>query len=231
MQIPSVTREQMTLVDKYAVELGIAIIQMMENAGRNIAVFSRQNLGIENKKIAILCGKGNNGGDGLSAARFLANWEADVTCIMAERDLNEHSNHHMKILKKINVKILWPDDDSANIIEEADLLIDALLGYNLDGDPRDNYASLIQLANANENILAVDIPTGLDADTGTPYNPCIRASWTLTLALPKKGLLEDHAKEYVGELWLCDLGIPKEVYAKLGIDVPNIFKENEIVKV
>ena len=236
--IPTVTREQMNKVDKYAVEFfGIEILQLMENAGRNIAEFSRQQLeSVEDKKIVILCGKGNNGGDGLVAARFLHNWGADVTCIMADgkEKLNELAKAHYETLENMSVDLLSAVDNTRieKIINEADVVIDCLLGYNISGNPKETYALLIKMVNASKkNILSVDIPSGLDADSGNVYNPCIKAKWTLTLGLPKIGMLQKHAKEYVGELWLADIGIPKEVYTKLEMNIPNIFKNKEIVKV
>src|SRR3972149_10611998 len=114
--IPTVTREQMNKVDKYAVEFfGIEILQLMENAGRNIAEFSRQQLeSVEDKKIVILCGKGNNGGDGLVAARFLHNWGADVTCIMADgkEKLNELAKAHYETLENMSVDLLSAVDNT-----------------------------------------------------------------------------------------------------------------------
>jgi len=238
MQIPSITKEQMNKVDKYAVEFfGVEILQLMENAGRNIAEFSRKQLGnVEDKKIVILCGKGNNGGDGLVAARFLHNWGADVTCIMADNkdNLSKLTNDHFGTLRSMFVNIMWPIDNMKfeKAIKDSNLIIDALFGYNVKDTPQGVYEFLIKLANSSgKKILSVDIPSGLDPDSGNAYSHCIKAKWTLTLGLPKTGMLQKHAKEYVGEIWLADIGIPKEVYTKLEMSVPNIFRDKEVVKV
>jgi len=238
MQIPSVTKEQMNKVDKYAVEFfGVEILQLMENAGRNIAEFSRKQLGnVEDKKIVVLCGKGNNGGDGLVAARSLDNWGADVTCIMADNkdNLSKLTNDHFGTLRSMYVNILWSIDNMKfeKAVKDSNLIIDALFGYNIKDNPQGIYEFLIKLANSSsKKILSVDIPSGLDPDSGNAYSHCIKAKWTLTLGLPKIGMLQKHAKEYVGELWLADIGIPKEVYTKLEMNVPNIFRDKEIVKV
>jgi NAD(P)H-hydrate epimerase len=238
MQIPSVTKDQMIKVDKYATEFfGVEIVQLMENAGRNIASFAKQQLrNVEYKKIAILCGKGNNGGDGLVAARFLHNWGADITCIIADNkdNLSKLTNDNFGTLRSMYVNVLWPIDNVKfeKAIRDSNLVIDALFGYNIKDNPQGTYAFLIELANnSNKNILAVDIPSGLDPDTGNAYEPCIKAKWTLALGLPKAGMLQKNAKEFVGELWLADIGIPKEVYTKLEMNVPNIFRDKEIVRV
>ena len=238
MEIPAVTKEQMNKIDKYATEFfGVGILQLMENAGRNIAEFSRKQLGnVEDKKIVILCGKGNNGGDGLVAARVLHNWGADVTCVMADNkdNLNKLTNDHFGTLRSMYVKILWSIDNMKfeKAIKDSNLIIDALFGYNIKDSPQGVYEFLIKLANSSgKKILSVDIPSGLDADSGNAYSHCIKAKWTLTLGLPKTGIIQKHAKEYTGELWLADIGVPKEVYTKLEMKVPNIFKDKEIVKI
>src|SRR3989344_5357169 len=173
MEIPAFTREQMNKVDKYAVEFfGVEILQLMENSGRNIAEFSRKRLGnVEDKKIVVLCGKGNNGGDGMVAARFLHNWGADVTCIIADNkdNLSKLTNDHFGTLRSMYVNILWSIDNMKfeKAIKDSNFIIDALFGYNINGNPQGTYAFLIHLANASrKNALAVDIPSGLDPNSG-----------------------------------------------------------------
>jgi NAD(P)H-hydrate epimerase len=112
------------------------------------------------------------------------------------------------------------------------LIIDALIGYGISGDPRQPVAGWIESANnSGKPILALDAPSGLDATTGIPGNPCIKAAATLTLALPKTGLLTRQAKNYVGELYLADISVPPELYLHLGIEVPNLFASDSILKV
>ncbi len=230
---PSLTVEQMRHVDELAVEkFNITVPQLMENAGHRTAAFIRDKTGIKGKRITILAGKGNNGGDGLAAARFLKNWGAKVIIILADKPskLNSITKYQLEILKAMKVKILYPicSKQFQNTIKRSGLIIDALIGYSLKGNPLGMYAELVNVANASkEKILAVDVPTGLDADTGEPYEPCIKARWTLT---PKKGLLEKKAQKYVGELWVADIGIPNEIYRKLGVKVPNIFAEKDIMR-
>lgn len=255
--IPSVTVEQMREIDRIMVEeIGVSIIMMMENASRNIAVMAGRMLGesVKDKKIVILCGKGNNGGDGLGAARHLTNFGAKVDCVLAEPvgNLRENARTQFSILQKSGVSLsdfyLDPAKREINkntiqcagigpnelklLLSQADLVIDALLGYNLKGDPHKSYATIINKANnSGKAILSVDIPSGLDGDTGEAFEPTIQATATLTLALPKVGLLTDKARGYVGELYVADLSVPKTVYKKIGIEVPIIFEEKEVVKI
>lgn len=239
--IPAVTIGQMREVDRLMVEeIGVSILMMMENASRNIAVLARNLLGgsVKEKKIIILCGKGNNGGDGLGAARYLINFGANCKVFLSsEADkLSTEARTQFNVLKNINAETheygTFSDAYMTGHLEYADLIIDALLGYNLKGDPKDPIANFIRLANkSNKPILAVDIPSGLEGNTGYSGNPTIRANTTITLALPKVGLLTDIAKEYVGKLYLADLSVPKKVYEKIGIEVPVIFEKEEVIEV
>jgi len=239
--ILAVTVEQMREVDRMMVEeIDVSIIMMMENASRNIAVLVRTMLGgsVMGKKIVILCGKGNNGGDGLGAARHLINFGAKVICLLTTEvvELKTNARQQYDILHNSQAQVeAYHGSRCFSLLEDfidADLLIDALIGYDLKGNPREPIATFIQKANESEKpILAVDIPSGLDGDTGKPHILTVKAHTTLTLALPKVGLLTESAKPYVGELYVADLSVPKTVYARLGITVPILFEKEEIVKI
>ena len=115
---------------------------------------------------------------------------------------------------------------------DADLLLDGLLGYSARGAPRDTVAELIATANASTvPILAVDIPSGLDPDTGSMPSVAIRAKATVTLALPKTGLLAAGARGAVGELLLADIGIPHLAFARVGIDTRRLFVDGDLVRI
>ena len=112
------------------------------------------------------------------------------------------------------------------------MIIDALIGYGLKGDPRQPVAGWIDKANnAGRPILALDAPSGLDTTSGIPGYPSIKADATLTLALPKSGLLTTQAADYVGELYLADISVPRELYQHIGVEVPNLFESDSIVQV
>ncbi len=231
MKIPAITTQQMIEVDRLMIEVhGIQLIQMMENAGKNLAELSRNLLSgdVQDKNIAILCGAGNNGGGGMVAARHLHNWGANILLkIAAPRDsLKEIPAHQYQILKAMGIN----DKDEINL-SEVDLIIDAMIGYGLKSDPKGSIAELIKEINqAGVPVLALDAPSGLDATTGSPRNPCVQAIATLTLALPKSGLLSPGVKAFVGELYLADISVPPQLYTSLGLEVPELFRYNSIIK-
>ena len=233
MLLPALSTPQMIEVDRLMIEkYRITLIQMMENAGRGLAEQARRTLGELNaRRIVVLCGTGNNGGGGMVAARHLHNRGARVQVKLAgERDrLKEVPAHQYRILQGLAL-----DRDDNPDLAQADLIIDALIGYGLSGNPRAPIAEWIDRANHSARpILALDAPSGLDTSTGKAGTPCIRATVTLTLALPKVGLLIPAAQAVVGELYVADIGVPPELYAEpsLGIKVGPIFAADSIVRV
>jgi NAD(P)H-hydrate epimerase len=231
-QIPTVTTEQMIEVDRLMVEeYGIQLIQMMENAGRNLAELSRRLLAgsLEGVCIGVLCGAGNNGGGGMVAARHLSNRGAEIRLKYTPHPpaANSVPNLQARILSRMGVHEQEQID-----FEHCDLVIDAMIGYGLRGDPRGEIAEWIQQLNRSGcKVLALDTPSGLDTTTGQPGNPCIRATATMTLALPKTGLLMPDARAYVGDLYVADIGVPPQLYAALGIEMPPIFESDTIVHI
>lgn len=214
--IPAVTAEQMREVDRVAVEdLDLLLIQMMENAGVRLADLALRRF--QPGAVAVLCGRGGNGGGGLVAARHLANRGVRVAVTLGEdrSRLGEVPGHQLAILERMDVPIV-PEP------VEAELVLDALIGYSLRGDPRGRAAELIRWANEQEApVCSLDVPSGLDATSGDTGDPCVRATATLTLALPKAGLAA--APGIVGELYLADISIPPGLYSRIGIRVDPIF--------
>ncbi len=204
---------------------------MMENAGRSFAELTRRQMGgaVQGHSVAVLCGSGNNGGGGMTAARHLHNWGANVV-IALTKPADEYRGvpaHQLDILKRMNVPIFEP----ASLPATVDLILDAIIGYSLSGSPRGAAAELINWANEQHApIISLDTPSGLDTTSGLAYEPTIRATSTLTLALPKQGLLNPQAKPYVGELYLADISVPPELYAKMGISVPPLFDESGMIR-
>lgn len=227
--VPSATAAQMAEADRIASdELGVPLELLMENASHQIAVAARLLLGgVAGKKIVAFAGSGNNGGDALGALRHLLGWGADVSAVLsgpAER-LRPLARRQHDILAKLGVRL-----DAA--AEDADLVIDGLLGYNASGPPRDAVADLIRVANASLlPILAVDLPSGMHPDTGEPLGVTIRAALTVTLALPKRGLMTTGSRALVGELLLADIGIPPAAFDRLGIDTHGVFERGDLVRI
>jgi len=234
----SLTADQMRDVDELAIgEYGLKLEQMMELAGFNLALLARQMLGgsLEGKEIAILAGKGNNGGGGLVSARDLSNWGATATILIPSRTgLKQAVSERLETLEVMGLEIFAYGEGfhTRQILSEVDLIVDSMMGYSLRGAPRHPISDMILLANESGiPILSLDLPSGLDATTGKAHEPCVVAERTLTLALPKKDLLVEGARRYVGSLFLADIGIPPSLYANLGLEVGNIFSGSHLVKI
>src|SRR2546425_3519647 len=128
----------------------------------------------------------------------------------------------LHILEKMGIPILSKE----YALRDYDLLIDGLMGYGLEGNPRDRVAMIIEDANSSGRpILALDLPSGMNATSGEAYDPCIKATATLTLALPKTGFLSPSASLYLGALYLADISIPRKVYQSFGRQ--NILFQND----
>jgi len=220
--VPALTTEQMRAVDRAMVEdLHIDLVQMMENAGRNLAELAITRF--SPSSATVLAGPGGNGGGGLVAARHLANRGCQVQAVLSEPDrLTPVPAHQADILARMGVTI-------ASRPATADLIIDALIGYSLRGDPAGAAAQLITWANGQAApVLALDTPSGLDLTTGTAATPAVWAAATLTLALPKVGLLD---APNVGELYLADISVPALVYHRMGIPVPGLFRQSSLLRI
>lgn len=210
------TAEEMAEADRVAIEdFRVDVLSLMENAGVAVAGVTRNMLrgDVAEKGVCCLVGKGNNGGDGLVAARHLHNWGAKVKVVLAgdKSELRDVPAKQFEIVERMGIPVGGVEEDFGG----AELLVDALLGYSSRGNPREPIAGLIRRANASKiQTLAVDIPSGLDATTGVPGEPCVVAKATVTLGLPKTGFLNPAAAIFVGELYLADIAMPMEVYLR-----------------
>ena len=228
-EVPSATAAQLAEADRIASdELGVPLELLMENASHQIAVAARLFLGgVAGKKIVAFAGSGNNGGDALGALRHLLGWGAAVSAVLsgtADR-LSPLARRQHDILANLGVHL-----DAA--AENADLIIDGLLGYSVTGPPRDAVSDLIRAANASRlPILAVDLPSGLDPDTGEPLGVTVRAALTVTLALPKRGLMTTRSRALIGELLLADIGIPPQAFDRLAIETRGLFEHGDLVRI
>src|SRR2546422_4016785 len=227
-----VTAEEMRRIDDVTIrEFQVDVLMLMENAGRATATLAARMLQgtTIGKRVACLVGGGNNGGDGMVAARHLANWGADVNVILGTTKdrMKDVPLGQLHVLEKMGIPIL-----SANYaLGDYDLLIDGLIGYGLEGNPRDRVAIMIKDANASGSpILASDLPSGMNATTGEVYDPCIKATATLTLALPKTGFLAPSASLSLGDLFLADISIPRGVYQSFG-QHNILFQKETILKI
>ena len=239
LQIPRITTAQMVEVDRLMMETyRIDLIQMMENAGRCLAIlavdqFLKKN--IKQKKVIVLAGSGGNGGGALVCARRLFNWGVNVEVYLSQdpAKMTPVPAHQLISLQQMGVQI-----HNGQILDshlEADLIIDGIIGYSINGNPRGTANRMITWANAQTiPKLSLDTPSGLDLTTGKVFTPAINANATLTLALPKKGLFNPNALKIRGTLFLGDISVPTELYAEksLNLKVPKeLFKKADILKI
>jgi NAD(P)H-hydrate epimerase len=237
--IPALTTSQMIEVDRAMMEdYQIDLTQMMENAGRNLAHLARDRFlqgDPRGQTVTVLAGTGGNGGGALVCARRLHNYGADVRVFLTrpDGDFAPVPRHQLDIVRRMGIPVaLAAELDQEG--ETAILLIDGLIGYSLQGSPRGPAADLINWANRQAApILALDAPSGLDTTTGTIFKPAIRATATMTLALPKVGLLGETAVPHVGELYLADISVPPALHANpaLQLTVGPIFAAGDIVRI
>ncbi len=234
--LPHLTTEQMREVDRAMIEdYHIELVQMMENAGLNLARLARRRFlegDPRGKAVTVLAGSGGNGGGGLVCARRLHNWGAQVQVVTTYpfEGYRGVPAHQLDVLRRMGVAITAAME-GVDGLPAPDLVIDAVIGYSLSGAPRGAAATLIAWANAQgAPVLSLDVPSGVDTASGQVYSPTVRAAATLTLALPKAGLLAPEAAPWVGELYLADISVPPELYARMGLEVGPIFAEGEILR-
>jgi NAD(P)H-hydrate epimerase len=198
--------------------VGIPSIVLMENAGRGIAELMLS-LGIRGK-VAICCGKGNNGGDGLVVARHLDNRHIPISVMVFGKpaELSPDAAVNYRILTGSGVKVDIHSSGTLDVeairadLHDADWIVDALFGTGLSGPLRSPFAELVGLINDSPaRVMAADIPSGLDGDTGQPLGPTVRAEHTATLLAWKTGLAQEAAKEWVGQVHLVDIGLPRRL--------------------
>jgi len=237
------TGEQMAELDRQAIEgLGLPVLVLMENAGRSVVLALKKYLAkLEGARVVVAAGRGNNGGDGLVAARHLLNLGAKVkTFIVGAGDpsgLTEAAGAQARFITESGLGRVEFLPDGASLAELegalawAEVIIDALLGVGVRGPLREPYARAVELINAAraadpaKMIVAVDLPSGLEADTGHVPGPCVRADVTVTMALPKLGLLLYPGRDYVGELELAEVGYPRSLIERYESKLELIDKE------
>lgn len=224
--VPAVTAAEMRDVDRIAVEdVGLKLLQMMENAGRALArrVCEVQE---DTDTVVVAAGNGGNGGGGMACARHLTNRGVPVEIILDRPPgaLTGAAAHQHRILDEMSV----PHANGVDQFTESDepIVVDALIGYGLEDEvrsPTDEYIDVIN--DRSDSVIALDIPSGIDATTGEALGTAVEPDHTLTLALPKTGLTT-----VPGELLLADIGIPGTVYERLGIEYTTPFEERGLIE-
>ena len=218
--LPTLSSAQVKELDRLAAErFGVAIDWLMEAAGWQLARFC-------DRPTAVVCGLGNNGGDGLAAARHLHRWGrlTNVSCIDPLR-LGTEARRELEALGRNGVRV-----SDAPQFDGAEIVLDAIFGTGLSRPPQGHFAEWIEAVNnAERRVVSVDVPSGLDADSGLAYAPCVHAQATVTFSLPKAGLMAGDGPRVSGEVWCADLGVPLEAYAAIGVPVPaDLFSTGDI---
>jgi len=212
-----VTAEEMKALDRRAIqEYGIPALRLMENAGCAVADEAMRML--KKGDVFVFSGYGNNGGDGFVAARYLAknNYNVKVFLVGEEKPFSEAARANLDSLKAFNIKPekIKREEDVDKIFSEIknpDLVIDAIFGIGIRGSLRSPYMRLIDRINRiGSPIISIDIPSGLDSDTGEAMPCAIKATKTVTLGFPKIGFKNPKAKIYLGEISVADIGLSPE---------------------
>ncbi|MBI1190461.1 MAG: NAD(P)H-hydrate epimerase [Tepidisphaera sp.] len=225
------TRDQVRSLDRLAIdEFGIPGIVLMENAARHAADVALDGVeGEDDPAALIVCGPGNNGGDGLAVARHLHNAGLDVSIVLlGHPEPGTDAAIQLDIARRMHLPIRHAEgDDAGQVVLEAaralggpSVIIDAIFGTGLSRAPAGAGAGAIaainQLASDTCPVLAIDCPSGMNVDTGEPLGECVRASVTVTFAGLKPGFLSLDAQGWLGEVIVADIGAPRELLARIG---------------
>jgi len=223
-----VTTEQMLDMEQRAAEIGISSEVLMENAGLAVAQKVKEWIGhIDGHHILVLIGPGNNGGDGLVAARHLHDWGAKVHLYLPKQRADSDINYQLTRQRGIHTMVAGRDGLGAldSLLPQLEVVIDALFGTGrlrpMDGDFRQILVKLgeAKQSQASLQIIALDLPSGLDSDSGAVDSACLRADVTITLACPKQGLFAFPGATKVGKLIVVDIGIPSSLAEDISVEV------------
>jgi NAD(P)H-hydrate epimerase len=207
------TREQVRAIDRLAVErYHLPSIVLMENAARGLADVAAGMIG-DSGGVLIVCGPGNNGGDGLAAARHLHNRGLDVSLFLSRpaADYQGDALTNLRVAQAMNLTIL-PHDAPLDVLPRAGLVVDALFGTGLTRPVAAPFDRIIEWMNRQAApVLAADLPSGLDADSGLPLGCCVKAAATATFVGLKLGFTRPHAAAFTGPVRVVDIGVPREL--------------------
>lgn len=211
-----VTSEQMAGIDDFTItKIGIPSLVLMERAALGVAEIAERIWGVKPGKVAVVCGTGNNGADGVAVGRILYLHQIDITIFYAGilSKATTEMKQQLRIAKKIGVKILFKQEPN---LSNYSIVVDALLGIGLTRDVDELYLPWINEINKGEHqVIAVDLPSGLSATTGEIMGKAVKADFTVTFGVMKKGLVMGQGKEYAGEIKVIDIGYPDNVIEKM----------------
>jgi len=224
-EVTAVTADKMRDVDRVAVEdVGLQLLQMMENAGRVLAWHVRD---FGRAEAVVVAGNGGNGGGGMVCARHLVNRDLSVQVVLdrSPAELTGVAAHQHRILAEMGVPVTTSEDPLAASANSR-VVVDALIGYGLSGDVRPPADNIIESMNGQSDpIVSLDVPSGLNATTGEPLGPAVKPDRTIILALPKTGL-----DSVTGSVFLADISIPATVYDRLDIAYECPFDDRDWIR-
>ncbi|TCT15327.1 NAD(P)H-hydrate epimerase [Natranaerovirga pectinivora] len=213
--IKLVTGEEMQLIDSYTIkEIGIPSMVLMERAALGIVDHILKRKHIENEKVFILCGSGNNGGDGLAIGRLLGNKGIRTNIMLLSENYTQETSMQLKILQNLNIKVdKYDADQLKKYISESDLIIDAIFGTGLTREVIGHYKDTIQCVNNEDKfVISVDIPSGICSKSGKVLGVAIKANLTVTFGLNKLGNVLYPGTLYASKTNIVDIGFPKRAY-------------------
>jgi NAD(P)H-hydrate epimerase len=230
----NLTSEQQSALDRAAGALGVGVLQLMEIAGWQVARWLFAAAGGRPTGVLVVAGHGNNGGDGLVAARHLTTWGCPVrVALVADPDrLGEPAAAHLAALRALGVPVeVVPDGRVPGpLVDGAAMVVDALLGSGIRGDPRPAQAEAISRLPP-ERTHAVDVPSGLDASSGDAGTPTVRALRTCTLTAVKAGLWTAVGRGHAGQITVADIGMPAAAWAAAGLLAPSLVRGGELLTI
>lgn len=228
----ALTAAQLAALDAAAVALGVDITQLMEVAGFQVARLAWTMTGSRPRRVHVVAGHGNNGGDGLVAARHLSAWGCAVTATVhgdpARLSGVVERQRHAATASGAEVRVS-ADPRDALAPADAALIIDALLGTGISGPPRAGHAAVI--AGMHGNILSVDVPSGLNADDGTAAGAVVHATKTCTLTACKRAFWVPESRRWTGTVHVADIGMPRTAWRRCGLAVPSAVRGGAIRRV
>jgi hydroxyethylthiazole kinase-like uncharacterized protein yjeF len=227
----SLTSDEAARLDAAALQLGVDIAQLMEVAGFQVARCVWRILGRRPAPVHVVAGHGHNGGDGLVAARHLAGWGCTVTAaVLGDGDALDPLLRQQRAAAIGSGVAVNVSERAADVLAgsaDAAVVVDALLGTGLREPPRPSYAEVI--AGVRGTVLSVDVPSGLDATTGSAPGAAVRAHTTCTLAGMKRGLWNPAARAYCGEIVVADIGMPQRAWQSCGLAAPTSLRGGRLV--
>ncbi len=230
----ALTSEQQAALDRAATTCGVSVLQLMEIAGWQVARWLFGIAAGRPLRVLVVAGHGNNGGDGLVAARHLLTWGFPVRiALVADPDrLGEMVTLHLAAVRSLGGPIAVHPDGAIGEqeIDAAEIVVDGLLGTGVRGDPRPPQAAAIMRLPAGRTV-AIDVPSGLDASSGTPGTPTVQAIRTCTLTAMKAGLWTPSGRRHAGEITVADIGMPTAAWREAGLIPPARIRGGELLTI